>query len=248
MALAHRGGYSPDAPPAVENSLRAFRAAVALGYRYLETDVHVTSDGVLVAFHDEALDRVTDAVGAIADLPWSTVQQARIGGTEPLPLFGQLLEEFPNARFNVDLKASRAVEPLARLIDSHAAHDRVCVGSFSGATLAAFRRAVARPVALSASPVEIAVFGWLPVVRRLWPLKGDAFQMPTHEPRTGLPLLGRGMVRAAHARSAAVHVWTINDAATMHRLIDLGVDGIVADDIVTLKAVLVERALWEEDA
>src|SRR5918993_4898921 len=88
---AHRGG----AGTWPENTMPAFEGAVALGYRYLETDVHVTADGVLVAFHDDVLDRVTDRTGVIAELPWSEVQQARVAGTEPIPLFADLLSSFP---------------------------------------------------------------------------------------------------------------------------------------------------------
>ncbi|MGL5849234.1 MAG: glycerophosphodiester phosphodiesterase, partial [Phycicoccus sp.] len=91
VAMAHRGGagYTPNL--GVENTLAAFGRAVAMGYRYLETDVHATRDGVVVAFHDAMLDRVTDASGAVADLPWDAVREARVGGTEPIPRIGDLL-------------------------------------------------------------------------------------------------------------------------------------------------------------
>lgn len=247
-ALAHRGGITEDAPAEVENSLRGFRAAWNYGFTHLETDVHVTSDGTLVAFHDAVLDRVTDAAGRLGDLPWSAVSGARIGGSEPIPTLDELLDALPHARFNIDLKAPGAVEPLVAALDRHDAHARVCVGSFHTASIKRFRALAGARVATSASPVEVAVFGLAPGVRRGWPLAAQAFQVPTHEPRTKLPLVTRGMVDAAHARGAVVHVWTINDRPEMERLIDLGVDGLVSDDLATLKAVLVERDLWEGHA
>ena len=247
-ALAHRGGVSPEAPIEIENSLRAFEAAWRLGYAYLETDVHATSDGVLIAFHDTTLDRTTDAVGVIADLPWAEVSRARIGGLEPIPRLDDLLDALPHARLNIDIKAAGATESLAATLDAHAAHERVCVGSFSTARIARFRRLSAGRVATAASPVEIAVAAWLPGIRRVWPLTADVFQVPVREERTGAPIVTRSMVSAAHARGAAVHTWTINDRAEMERLIDLGVDGLVTDDIATLKTVLVERNLWEDNA
>ena len=73
---AHRGGAS-EVP---ENTMPAFEHAVGLGYRYVETDVHRTSDGALLAFHDDVLDRVTDRTGVIAELPWSVVREARVDG------------------------------------------------------------------------------------------------------------------------------------------------------------------------
>lgn len=248
IPLAHRGGITEHAPVEVENSLGGFRAAWDFGYRHLETDVHTTADGVLVAFHDEVLDRVTDATGRLAHLPWQAVQEARIGGSEPIPTLDELLDALPHARFNIDLKAPGAIEPLVAALDAHDAHARVCVGSFHLASITRFRSLTRGRVATAASPLEVGVFGFAPGLRRVWPLKGQAFQMPTHEPRTGRPLLSRGMIAAAHAVGAVVHVWTINDRPEMERLIELGVDGIVTDDLATLKAVLVERDLWEGHA
>ena len=102
IGLAHRGGAKLAANLHLENTLSAFRRAVGLGYRYLETDVHATVDGVLLAFHDSRLDRVTDTPGRIAELPWATVRAARINGAEPIPLLSELLEEFPGVRINID--------------------------------------------------------------------------------------------------------------------------------------------------
>lgn len=247
-ALAHRGGVSPDAPAEVENSLRAFQGAWRLGFSHLETDVHATADGVLIAFHDTVLDRVTDAVGAVADLPWAEVARARIGGTEPIPRLDDLLEALPHARVNIDLKAPGAVDPLVAALDRHRAHDRVCVGSFSERRIRRFRRLTAGRVPTSASPFEVAVFALVPGVRRVLPLGAQAFQIPVRHRPTGLRLLSRGLIDAAHRRGAHVHVWTINDRAEAERLIDLGVDGIVSDDLEMLKSVLVERDLWEGNA
>ena len=112
LAFAHRG-FAPDG---AENSMAAFARAVGLGYRYLETDVHITADGVLLAFHDDVLDRVTDRVGIIAELPWAQVRRAMVDGREPIPRFEDLLGAFPEARINVDPKHDAACEPLADAI------------------------------------------------------------------------------------------------------------------------------------
>ncbi|HEX9067077.1 MAG TPA: glycerophosphodiester phosphodiesterase family protein, partial [Streptosporangiaceae bacterium] len=104
LAFAHRGG--PAHNP--ENSWPAFEHAVRLGYSYLETDAHATADGVLVAFHDHTLDRVTDRTGTIEKLPASEVTAARIGGTEPVPVLAELLAAWPDVRFNIDVKHAPA--------------------------------------------------------------------------------------------------------------------------------------------
>src|SRR5215212_8149539 len=131
LAFAHRGGaYHPEIE-GLENTLAAFKHAVALGYDYLETDVHVTSDHVLLAFHDAVLDRVTDLEGAIADLTLEEVRQALVGGREQVPTLAQLFDEFPRARFNIDIKSEGAAAALATFIEEREAWDRVLVGSFS---------------------------------------------------------------------------------------------------------------------
>ena len=118
------------------------------------------------------------------------------------------------------------------------------MSSFTTASVRRFRQLTGGTIATGASPIEVAGFA-VPGLRRGWPLAAQAFQMPVREPRTGALLLTPGFLAAAHARGARVHVWTINDRAEMGRLLDLGVDGIVSDDLLTLKDVLNERGLWE---
>ena len=112
LAFAHRGG-ALEAP---ENTMKAFSYAVSLGYRYLETDAYATADGVLVSFHDRFLDRVTDQSGLLEALPYSVLERARIGGSEPIPLMEALLTRWPDVRFNIDPKHDAAVAPLIALI------------------------------------------------------------------------------------------------------------------------------------
>src|SRR6266704_3001878 len=152
LAFAHRGGAAH--PP--ENSWRAFEHAVGLGYSYLETDVQATLDGVLVAFHDRTLDRVTDRTGRIARLAYREVAAARIEGTERIPLAEDLLAAWPMARFNIDIKDEHAIAPLVRVLRRTGTWDRVCVTSFSSRRLSAFRRAADRRVCTALSPLGLA--------------------------------------------------------------------------------------------
>lgn len=251
VAMAHRGGADLPANRGVENTLRAFGNAVDLGYRWLETDVHTTADGVLVAFHDASLDRVTDARGQIADLPWSTVRTAGVGpgpdgATEAIPRLDELLEAFPTARFNIDIKAPGAVDPLARAIEQHRAHDRVCVGSFSTARLQRFRRRMGTRVATAVTPAGVLRALLTPFGHRLLPDHGLVFQVPvSHRVRgRALPIVTPQFVRRAHAHGQGVHVWTINDSHEMKRLIDMGVDGLITDRPDLLKDILIARDLW----
>jgi len=247
IGLAHRGGAGHPANLGIENTLAAFATAVSLGYRYLETDVHATRDGQLVAFHDEHLDRVTDREGAIADLPWREVAAARIGGREPVPRLDELLEAFPGARINIDIKAPAAVEPLWETIRAHAAYDRVCVGSFSDRRLHAFRRLAGPRVATAAGQLGTAALRYLPhVVSALAHSPGQVLQIPTTHVVRGrtLALVTRDLVDTVHRFGMQVHVWTVDEPTQMQRLLDLGVDGIVSDRIDLLRDVLAARGRW----
>uniref|UniRef100_A0AAU3HS45 Glycerophosphodiester phosphodiesterase n=1 Tax=Streptomyces sp. NBC_01393 TaxID=2903851 RepID=A0AAU3HS45_9ACTN len=239
IPFAHRGGSADG----LENTLTQFRRAVNAGYRYIETDVHATADGRLVAFHDTTLDRVTDGAGRIADLPWDDVRQARVAGKEPVPLFEDLLEEFPETRWNVDVKAEPALVPLLDLIDRTDAWNRVCVGSFSEARVTRAQHLAGPRLATSFGTrgvlnLRLRSWGVPAAVRR----SAVAAQVP--ETQSGVPVVDRRFVQAAHARGLQVHVWTVNESERMHRLLDLGVDGIMTDHIDTLRKVLEDRGTW----
>ena len=245
LAFAHRGGaYHPEIE-GLENTLAAFRHAVDLGYLYLETDVHATSDGTLLAFHDAVLDRVTDLRGRIESLTLAEVGEALIDGRERVPTLASLFEQLPGARFNIDVKASSAVPLLARFVAEHDAWDRVLVGSFSPGRLNEFRRLTGGRVPTSAHPLEAVAFRLLPSGRladRLTRGRVAALQIPHR--RGPLTVATRGLVRRAHAAGKHVHVWTIDDPDEIHELLDRGVDGLMTDRTDILKGVLVERHQW----
>jgi glycerophosphoryl diester phosphodiesterase len=238
LAFAHRGGAS-EAP---ENTMGAFEAAVALGYRYLETDVHVTSDGVLLAFHDDRLDRVTDRTGLIRNLPYREVRQAKVDGRAPIPRLDELIEAFPEARLNIDCKHDSAIDALVAAIEGAGVQDRVCLGAFSDRRLGRLRARLGDRVATSLGPKGVArlrsaSYG-LPAGR----FTANSAQVPTGRGR--VRLVDNRFVRTAHGRGLDVHVWTIDDADEMRELLDLGVDGIMTDRPAVLKSVLIERGEW----
>jgi glycerophosphoryl diester phosphodiesterase len=236
IPFAHRGGAS-DHP---ENTMPAFQHAVDLGYTYLETDVHATSDGVLVAFHDDSLDRTTDRTGTINDLPWSEVRTARVDGREPIPLFEDLMEQFPRSRINIDCKANSGVDALIASLKRLNCLDRVLVGGFSDARLRSFRSEFGDALCTSFGPQQIAALRF----RGRVPWGGEVAQVPVRQGR--LTIVNESFVVRAHRRGLQVHVWTIDDADEMHRLLDLGVDGLMTDRPQVLKDVLVERNAWHE--
>jgi glycerophosphoryl diester phosphodiesterase len=248
IPFAHRGG-SLDG---LENSLPAFERAVGLGYRYLETDARATADGVLLAFHDARLDRVTDRTGDIARLPHAEVAKARIGGREPIPLLEDVLGSWPNARVNIDVKAETSIAPLTEVLRRTNAWNRVCITSFSSRRLrhvrARMRLLTDHDVCTALGPRGVAalrtrsIAGPLSLPLRAAATAAPCAQVPRRVGRT--PFVSASFVEAAHALGVRVHVWTVNDRDEMNHLLDLGVDGIFTDDIETLRDVLMARGLW----
>jgi glycerophosphoryl diester phosphodiesterase len=238
LAFAHRGG----ATGGLENTMTAFARAVELGYRYVETDVHATRDGRLVAFHDRTLDRVTDVVGAIAELTWEQVAGARIGAGESVPLLEDLLGTWPELRLNIDVKSDAAIGPLVATIRRTGAVDRICVASFSDARLAKVRAALGPGLCTSLGPRGVLRLRASSLVGRPTVPPVPCVQVP---PRAAaLPLVDHRFVERAHALGMQVHVWTIDDPAEMNRLLDLGVDGIMTDELAMLREVYAARGLW----
>lgn len=240
VAIAHRGS-SAQHP---ENTMAAFQHAVDLGYRYIETDVHATSDGVLVAFHDDSLDRVSDRGGRIVDQEWTSVREARVSGSEQIPLLEDLLGAWADVYINIDAKADTAVAPLIRTLQRTDALDRVCIGSFSDKRLRQVRDALGSKVCTSMGPGEVTRMRLASLGVPTGSIAAACAQVPIRQ--YGVRIVDRRFVDAAHRRGLKVHVWTINDEDEMERLLDIGVDGIMTDETELLKTVFTRRGLWPE--
>lgn len=223
--------------------MAAFEHAWSLGYRYLETDAHRTTDGVLVSFHDPDLNRTCGIDARIDEMTAAEVAEAGVRGTDgteyAIPLMSELFESFPNARFNIDAKSDESVEPLGELITSFGMLDRVCLASFKLERLSRLRQLLGRGLLTNMSPAEVAS---LRFVGRLPGRSSRVAQVPPSS--RGLAVVNERFVRSAHAREIPVHVWTVNTGDEIERLLDLDVDGIMTDETVLLRDVFAERGLW----
>ena len=238
--LAHRG-LAVGAP---ENTLLAFAKAVALGISYIETDVHASSDGVAVISHDPDLARIGGRDELVSDLSLAELQRVELGGGQSFASLAEALDGFPETRFNIDVKSADAVEPTVRAIRSAGAMSRVLVTSFGERRRAATVRqlpgvATSASASLFAGALLAGKIGISPAVR-LALRSVDAVQIP--ERAVGLNTVTPRQLRSLHAAGVEVHVWTINDAEEMNRLLDLGVDGIVTDRADVAVQVLRSRA------
>lgn len=242
LALSHRG-FSRDG---CENTLVAMEAAIDLGFRYLELDVRTTRDGVVVVFHDERLDRVTDGTGRVADHTFAELDAVRVRGRERIPTLAEVLERWPHARLNIDVKDDFSVQPFAEVIEAAGAHDRVLVASFSDRRRLRVLKRLSRPTASSAGMAVNAVIKVLsPLGLAQWVARltrVDCLQVPRRY--RGLPVVTRAFVARCRAAGIPVHVWTINDRSEMEELLDLGAGGLVSDQADVLAGVMRRRGYW----
>jgi glycerophosphoryl diester phosphodiesterase len=272
IAYAHQGGAweSPS------STLHAIGHALEAGATGIELDVHATADGELVVCHDATVDRTTAAQGSISSftlaelramdfsywwIPGADVTPGRPEADYPFrgrapadPSFGiatlrEVLERFPGVVLNLDIKQTAPVvapyeEALARLLAEFGRSDDVIVASFLDPATDAFR-AVAPAVPTSAGTVATAEAWRAAQAGEVLPdIPAVAFQVP--ERQGDLVVVDERFVAAAHRAGKAVHVWTVNDAESMERLLDLGVDGIISDVPTTLRGVLSARgADWD---
>lgn len=229
--LAHRG-LSVVPGGAFENTIPAFVAALDAGATHLETDVRATSDGVAVLFHDADLARATGSRSRIDQLTWPELSRVRLPGEVKVARLDEALSEMPDARFNLDVKSSRAIAPTAAAITALRAHDRVLVSSFSEQRRAATIALLDSPVATSAS-AAIAAQGYLArwarlnLLSRIRLLQVDALQVPTGQ--SGLKFDSPQFISWLRELGIEPHFWTVNQPDEMLRLVSAGALGIVTD-------------------
>ena len=239
LAFAHRGDH--DSGP--ENTMPAFAGAVDIGFKYLETDTHCTQDGMLIAFHDEHLDRLTNQNGKISELDYDVVRRAQVNGLEAIPRLDDLIQSFPQTRFNIDLKTDSTVKPFIDLVQKLKCIDRICVGAFSDKRVKAVKEALPN-VCTSLGPVNVcraklASYG-VPFLK----IEGQCAQIPKRWGQITLP--NTRFIRAMKQRGIQTHVWTVNDEREMTRLLEFGVEGIMTDREGVLKQVLKAKGVWSE--
>ena len=218
QGFVHRG----DTSIFLENTIEAFQSAVSLGYQYLETDLRETSDGKIITFHDPNLKRITGANITISETKFSDIRMRRLPSRETIPTIDELLEEFPDSFFNMDLKVNQIEEKVLKKINSHNALERVCLGPFNSRIIKKIN---------SLEPKILTSMGISQVIMYKFFQKKNLsklIQIPTHW--KGIKVITKKFIDRLHNDGLKVHVWTINKEKEMQSLIDLGVDGIMTDN------------------
>jgi glycerophosphoryl diester phosphodiesterase len=242
IAFAHRGGALLHP----ENTLLAFRAAIELGCRYIETDVHLSRDGEIVVFHDNKLERTTNGAGFVRDHSLAELRRLDAGfrftpdggrsfpwrdRDVRIPTLAEALALDPRVCFNIEIKERAGGLPAAlwRFIEREGVHDRVLIAAFEDVLVREFRALSRGSVATSAGQREVVQF-WIASrvsAARFLRTPYDALQVPPRQGR--VTVVDPRFVRAARSKNIAVHVWTIDEPTEMRRLLALGVDGIMSD-------------------
>ena len=240
--IAHRG----DSRNYPENTLPAFESAVRMGIDVVETDIHLTKDGVLVIWHDPTLERNTDGSGRIEDHTLEELRRFDAGytftqdGGKTFPFRGkgvrictlaEALEHCPEQRFNIDLKTKcpEIVDEFIKVIREHDAVDRVVGASFHLSNLKRLRR-LAPDFLTSITTAEVVPLLFRQKTHTLPKAfkRKIIFQIPMAA--GPVKVVTPAFVKAMHQRGAVVMVWTINDEETMRRLFEMGVDSVMTDD------------------
>ncbi len=256
LVMAHRG----DQTVSPENSLLALKNASLLEIDFIETDIRITKDKELILFHDETLDRTTNASGPLINFTLGELEEGvdlgyrfTLDNGKTFPCRGknwrvvtlrQAFEVFPEMRFNLDIKNAEPEVPqlLVDLITEFKREDNVLVGSFHHNQIAKFRNLLPNaPTAASPKEVKNFIFRHKVRINRFFKTKYYALQVPIQY--DGTRIVSKNFVTDAHSRNIAVHVWTINDRPSMEWLIRLGVDGIFTDDPWLLLETLQEKKL-----
>lgn len=228
--FAHRGFASENG--LVENTLKAFDAALLMGATHIESDIQVSKDGVPLLFHDDDLERVAGLPLKISDLYWTDLLVVDLGGGTRIPMLEQALTLFPTTRFNLDFKVAGAIEPAVEVIKRLQATDRVLVASFSESRRKRAKKLLGSTVISSAGSVRVLAL-WLAskigsqgLVN--WLAKPvEVLQIPAAS--GAIKLDSPSFIGRMKAAGLELNYWTINEPSEMKRLIGLGADGIVTD-------------------
>jgi glycerophosphoryl diester phosphodiesterase len=232
LLAAHRGG----AGLWPENSLLAFRSALALGVDFLELDVHLTRDDRLVVIHDPTLERTTTGIGAVrgATLEELRAHRLRDGGAERIPTLEEVLDLVHPTETGLllEIKTAPRREPypgiedrVLRLLRARGLVPRTVVMSFEPSIVRRVRELDPTiRTSLVVSARRLGREGAVPAAAVAWAVDAGATDIGIQH-----TLITPALVAAARARGLRIGAWTVNDEAAMRRMIDFGVDVLITD-------------------
>lgn len=245
IALPHRGAHffsKNTSNQYLENTHSAFSKARDLGFTHIETDVHASKDSIPYIIHDPTLKRLTGDDIALKDLTSVDIEKIRLKGSHLIPKLEETLEEFPSTYFNIDAKCWKVVEPLADTINKTETFDRICIASFNDKRISHIRNLIKESICFSAGTLKslsIMISLRLGVISDI---DVPCLELPFFY--KGIKVLNRSLIKKIKQTGTKIIVWVINKENHINELIDYGVDGLIVDDCLLLKKILIKKGLW----
>lgn len=235
IGLSHRG----NSKDFIENSFEAFNSVIQMGYEYIETDLRMTLDGEVIAFHDPDLKRLFNLDLLVKDLTFNEIANLFKEKNCRLLTLEDALKEFPHVNFNIDLKVKEAIQHSVKVVADLNSFDRVCFASFHSSHTKKVLHLNQNAI-VSMSMKDVALFKFFKIYNK----RIKVIQIPIKW--KGIKLLTRNLMQEAYKNNLLVHVWTVNDEVTINNLIDIGVNGIITDQPELLMKTMKERNLISE--
>ena len=232
VALSHRGNSNKH----VENSFEAFKSVVDMGFEYIETDLRKTLDNEIVTFHDEDLNRLFNIDLKIENLTFAEIDKFFSEKNCNLLTLKEALLNFPETKFNIDLKSKDVIQESINIVKELEAFERVCFASFNSSHTDEVLTDSPRAV-VSMGMKDVAYFKFFNYLRK----DSKILQVPLNW--KGLNILNSKLIKKAKDKDLFIHVWTINDRESIIKLIDMGVHGIVTDNPELIMEIMKEKNL-----
>ena len=232
IGLSHRG----NSKKFIENSFEAFNSVIQMGFKYIETDLRMTLDREVIAFHDSDLKRLFNLDLKVKDLTFNEINNLFKEKKCSLLTFEDALKKFPEVHFNIDLKVKEVIEDSIKIVADLNGFDRVCFASFHSSHTEKVLQQNQNAI-ISMGMKDVVLFKLFKINNK----KIKIMQIPLRW--KGINILTRNLIKKADKINLLVHAWTINDRETINNLIDAGVNGIVTDEPELLMEIMKERDL-----
>ena len=232
IGLSHRG----NSKKFIENSFEAFNSVVSMGYKYIETDLRMTLDGEVIAFHDSDLKRLFNLDLEVRDLTYDEISKLFKDQKCKLLTLEDALKDFPEIYFNIDLKTKEVIKDSIDIVADLNAFERVCFASFHSSHTKKVLQ-YNQSAIVSMGMKDVAFYKFFKIYNK----NIKVVQIPLRW--KGIKILTKNLVKKAQEKNLLVHVWTINDKKTINHLIDIGVNGIVTDEPDLLMEIMKEKDL-----
>ncbi|MHA1641363.1 MAG: glycerophosphodiester phosphodiesterase [Promethearchaeota archaeon] len=232
LIIAHAGG-AKDVP---ENTMTAFKKSIELGAEYVEFDIHLTKDDEIVIIHDSDTYRTTNVKGLVKEMTLNEIKHLKVEGFEKIPTLKELIALAKGKiLLQPEIKAMGVAEKLIPILENENLLQTTIISSFILNELISCQKMNSEAKLALLIPEQ---FRSIRLMKRkiLDIAKNNFYAIHPH-----FRYLTKEIVDFAHDNGLKVNVWTVNDENMMHSLVNMGIDGLITDDVLLAKKVLNNR-------